>query len=562
MTIVRWSTSAMPCNFSGLKDAFGTGVGSMLTVHELGLVARVCTFFRDQVNRRTLAVAALEIQQVSAPLAEKVNADYAAAFWGDERLPTEIVVTAGDGCNTFVLGMRATATGAALLNSLKECWQKAALLSAAPKDSLAEKRWILFYGGLTKLLDACPVKKEEEWALNPEWETARRAELHESGLPAVTIDTRIETQRGELATIAAVQNENLGRAMRALQEFFTREKLTDSFNRVFAYSIIPEDEKWSRWAGEVFAFARETALGRTQVRALIETNRPLPETLLGVHRIVDETEHERARSLLSLGDALAGLGFVAPAGVRNIGRWLESEEERPHLEQIEGLALNNSSDIPRAIGRFQGLTTLQFTGPIAYLPDELASLPNLKRLRFFQSNFSALPDILQRIPALTELAILNNRLPIRELPEGLACKLHTSRLGMMCSAAWQGFHGGFFEIEEFERYEHQKYFGLDRRELTNIPFYLWFEETFSLPYISMEWAFYPFQLLADVFDIHNRDLGEAAIPLFLFALGASAFLLALDLAFFIYNLLLNLAIEPIVTFFRDRLGYTRMVALA
>ncbi|MBI2743101.1 MAG: hypothetical protein HYX48_04210 [Chlamydiales bacterium] len=575
----NWIASTRPCDFTGFKDAFGTGVGSMLTVHELGLVARVCTFFRDQVTRRTLDVVALEIQQTSSSLVEKVKTDYDALFKGDKRHPSSIFDTYRRECYALMGKVRLVVVEGTLCDDLQSCWKQyesfsreierewwkgRSGLGLSPRNKVTEERHAIFLHNLSRQLSVCMISKENEWALKPDWEAARRAELHEGGFPAVTIDEKIESQRSELNTIAAVQNENLGRALRALQEFFMRERLTHSFNRVFTDAAIPQNERWGRWAGDLLATARETGVGRVQLRALIQNSRPLRETMLGVHRIVDETEPVIAKSLSSLGSALSREGLGIDFDPDNPRSLLESERARERLERIASLMLFECSDIPRAIGRFQGLTSIRVDGRIAYLPDELASLPNLQSVVLWGSNFSSLPPLLERMPALTQLRIFN-MLPIREFPDGLARKLHTSRLDMMWTSAWQGFTAEFSAPDWDEKYERQKYFGLSRVQFTNIPFYFWFEESFSIPYIPGGLFAWPFITLFEslVPEGRVRHLLSGPFMIFLAAitLPTLPLLFILNLPIFAYNLLLNLAIEPVVTYFRDQLGYSRMVAV-
>ncbi|MBI2743102.1 MAG: leucine-rich repeat domain-containing protein [Chlamydiales bacterium] len=562
----NWITSARPCDFSGFKDAFGTGVGSMLTVHELGLVARVCTFFRDQVTRRTLAVAALEIQQASAPLAERVSADYEATFEPDERVSLSIFQNEEQKCSDAILGIRTTPFERSLLfmRLIQSCG-KYMFNSKTSSDELTRRRHLVFERRLTVRVTDCLLKKEDEWALNPDWETLRRAELQERGDSAATIDERIETQRGELAVIAAAQDEKLRSAQQMLESFISRETLTRSFNRVFNDKAVPQNSRWQRWAGRDLELARETARGSSELDVFLRTDagkKLSSARFLEIQAIAERSEDEIEKNWERFAVALRAQGVgIQGESYLSCREWIEDDRNRGILERVERLEIEEATDIPRAIERLQELKSLRFIGRITHLPNELARLPNLQNLTFYNSSFVEVPALLQDLPALSHLRIFQNS--IRELPDGIARKLHTNRLGMLARSAYEQF------LDEgwMWKYSNELYLGLKRWDLERIPFYIALEEL-SLPYS-------PYYFLATPLIIPGWLIGEiirgcfGEVPNFLnafwngvlysFAFITAPLVLLLNLPIFAYNLLLNLAIEPVVTYFRDRLGYSRMV---
>ncbi|MBI2743103.1 MAG: leucine-rich repeat domain-containing protein [Chlamydiales bacterium] len=526
MTIVRWSTSARPCDFSGFKDAFGTGVGSMLTVHELGLVARVCTFFRDQVTRRTLAVVSMEIRQASSDLESRVSIGYENAFRGSIYSPLINFFTVRSGKSNLTSSIQIVAGESVELEDFRENWEKywCDSLRFVGGSQVVAQRHALF---ITDLKDRLQLNQEAELT---------------SRLPVAT---------------------------QALKDFFTREKLTYSFNQVFSDQAIPENERWQRWAGRDLELARETGRGRFQLVAFLQTDagRKLNSArFLEVRAIADRNEAQIADSWDNFILALRMQGVQVPYGDYMVQRgWVEAEGNRGALERVAQLIIQGSTDIPRVIERMQGLRSLTFTGAITHLHNEFARLPNLQNLMFYNSSFNEVPALLENLPALTHLQIIANTPPITTLPDGIARKLHTNRLGMLARSAYeQFFHEGGPMM-----YSNELYLGLRQWDLERVPFYIALAE-FSLPYP-------PYYLLATplfvlgllIGDIIRGCFGE--VPNFLNAfwngvLYSVAFITAplvllLNLPIFAYNLLLNLAIEPVVTYFRDRLGYSRMVAV-
>jgi hypothetical protein len=93
-------------------------------------------------------------------------------------------------------------------------------------------------------------------------------------------------------------------------------------------------------------------------------------------------------------------------------------------------------------------------------------------------------------------------------------------------------------------------FEINPRQLTDIPFALWFYETFSLPYTNLSFM-----------NAFLDWLKDEALCCVAFSVVSLTLLVALVLNFplLLINLFLLKVVEPIVTCIRDLLGYSRMV---
>jgi hypothetical protein len=91
---------------------------------------------------------------------------------------------------------------------------------------------------------------------------------------------------------------------------------------------------------------------------------------------------------------------------------------------------------------------------------------------------------------------------------------------------------------------------LNPGELTEVPFRSWFRAHFSLPSLSLG-------LILFLARLNDWAPEQTLTVVLLGILFAPIILCALPLA--LINFVIHLGVEPLVTFVRDKLGYSRMV---
>ncbi|MBI2743096.1 MAG: hypothetical protein HYX48_04185 [Chlamydiales bacterium] len=178
----------------------------------------------------------------------------------------------------------------------------------------------------------------------------------------------------------------------------------------------------------------------------------------------------------------------------------------------------------------------------SYLPP----LPHtLESVEISFCNFLEIPSAILDLPNLTALNIFDNLSPIRAFPDALARRVQTRNdLGFFLRDAKNA-------VMKLGTVSGNNNLPIDRTHLTHIPFFIWLRETFSLPHIS-------FFALPDLIRDNLGDFFWIALPILIASLLP---LFAFNLLVLSYNLFLNFILEPVVTYFRDQLGYSRMVAV-
>ena len=262
---------------------------------------------------------------------------------------------------------------------------------------------------------------------------------------------------------------------------------------------------------------------------------------------------------------------------------LRSPYNAPLLAGIRELDLHDTSAIPDEIETLSSLRFVRIEGNannrLCDLPKTFGNLPQLSNLVLFGHDFHKLPDALGKLPPLWKLRI-TSKISIREFPEELARKQYGGSrwliYDLICSTIYDDHPNPPWYPEP--RNKVVGHFGwLPQADLTDIPFFLWFRENFSISYfpvfIPNTWLynllepffFSPAVMVRKVVESLTRSLGlwaeiplviVSSIPFFIIPVA----LLLLNLPIFLYNLFINLAIEPIVTFVRENLlGYSPMV---
>ncbi len=390
-------------------------------------------------------------------------------------------------------------------------------------------------------------------------------------------------------------NRNFDARMQALKELCLRLRVMHRFNLVVrtqglniedraqilrCFSALQESQRIAAKAylngDETFAqaLAEETAQASCSRRRFIKL-----ENLLMTHEM-----RERSFNLHALWE---GIAFVPPlilpprtAYERSL--WLRDPAHAAILTQIQHLGLRDITAVPEEIEILRSLRALSIDCDegdeepfirLRTLPAAIGRLQQLKHLSIRRSALREIPTFLEGLPRLETLAIVNTT-PLTVFPEGLARRQY----------------GGFFGLvpdfmQAWDTRDYTTWFGypadgvrhfawLPRSQLTDIPFFLWFREKFSLPYLNiftnswitthlsypfLEWSDSVLAYLDTCSDLIN-GAGKLSMMLLFVLLFIPLFSLSIiNLPFFVYNVFVNLAIEPIVTFVRENLlGYSPM----
>ncbi len=295
-------------------------------------------------------------------------------------------------------------------------------------------------------------------------------------------------------------------------------------------------------------------------------------------RIQDTESQERCYNMNRFWGAL-GFGAI-PYTAFERSLWLRDPAHALTLARINGGALNltnilhfdtDLSAIPDEIETLTGLQNLFIStegegNRLRGLPETFGNLQGLSMLTLTRQDFYVLPDSLARLPRLSRFEIIENRHPIRVFPEPLARKQYGGFVGLL-----QECLDASFNLKSWDRDPRapvgalRHYAWLPQNDFTDVPFFLWFRENFSLPYLHVvmreeEWPeswVHCFKWFMSTLErISPLLMIPVVIPLLVFALTK----LLLNVPIFLFNLFVNLVIEPIVTFVRENLlGYSPMV---
>ncbi len=265
--------------------------------------------------------------------------------------------------------------------------------------------------------------------------------------------------------------------------------------------------------------------------------------------------------------------------------WLRDPTNAPELAQ-RGFyfLLRNISGIPDEIDAFPDTRFVEVDDRQALPAQRLRTLPNsfgnlsqIDGLRLYGCDLREIPRALETVPRLQIFIIQENAHPIRIFPEGVA-RQHFSGIYYLFEEAMDGLSRLTLGVPA----DGAKHFAwLPRADFTDIPFFLWFRENFTLPYIpAFNWrspffstilapAVFLFNYFAQLLEyiglprdsmLHTALVipigGICTVPFWIIPVA----LVHLNTPIFLFNLFVNLAIEPIVTFVRENLlGYSPMV---
>ncbi|MBI2742999.1 MAG: hypothetical protein HYX48_03695 [Chlamydiales bacterium] len=255
--------------------------------------------------------------------------------------------------------------------------------------------------------------------------------------------------------------------------------------------------------------------------------------------------------------------------------WLNDPANALQLQQVSRLSMSHPRAVPilpKEVIRLSCLKTLILSSGIDAslqlhaLPNELPA--SLESLTFSFTHFEEIPAVLATgsfrvsFDDNAERAILPEAVA-RHQCSGIMTHLREYYWGSIGRAAQIVYNNGDREYSHF--------MGLKRHELEEIPFFLWFRDTFSMPYFYQNGIWFikagrAVEYVRHVLTEYSPFLEPLAIVLEtvnLGVLGATYFplLFLLNLPILLFNLLLDYTVQPVVTLFRSYYGYSPMVRL-
>ncbi|MBI2742991.1 MAG: hypothetical protein HYX48_03655 [Chlamydiales bacterium] len=345
--------------------------------------------------------------------------------------------------------------------------------------------------------------------------------------------------------------------------FIAREKVTQRF--LLASRTIPKLYASQKEAADVLL------LTRIQFQNL-ELN-PSSESFCAAETFILERVGRLRDASLTLFAEHRVWNVPTEARAETIRDWLRSpptEHDRNSLLAVTTWeeAASFSHLLPDEIRYLKNLKKLELkgyqdTGGVTTLPETLAQL-SLNALVLEHNSLLRLPPVLARMPYIEYLEIRENQRPITVLSDEIAraqCTgfaIHNFRF-LRSSVP----HGR--AEEEYGQF--RDYVGLDPHHLTEVPFFIWFRDTFSISYLPFHHLVDPLinstnHLLRVDFLRYLPWYNVLGVVLFMsVVVSVVACMFLINSPILLANMLINGIIEPLVTLSRDLLGYSRMVRL-
>ncbi|MBI2742996.1 MAG: hypothetical protein HYX48_03680 [Chlamydiales bacterium] len=275
----------------------------------------------------------------------------------------------------------------------------------------------------------------------------------------------------------------------------------------------------------------------------------------------------------------AGHPAIFPNDRRTVNErreWLNDQANAEQLRQIESLYLGPGYEVsilPKEVVRLPCLKTLYLSSGIDdfsllhALPNELPA--SLKNLELCFTNFEKIPDVLAT-GAFKVTFCYNQKRAI--LSEAIARHQCSGIRSHVEEFIWNSWTRPFNIVHRQDSTRFSLFMGLKPGiELKEIPFFLWFRDTYSARY-TYEQGVWFFKAIGAV-ESATRGLTEfspflepLAALMYGVAFGALIwtflpFIFLTNFTLLIYNLLLDYTVLPVVTLYRNFYGYSPMVRL-
>ena len=357
------------------------------------------------------------------------------------------------------------------------------------------------------------------------------------------------------------QEEALNQLFNRGLKFLVRENLATRFHDVHReFSTLHASQK----EGATFS-----AVQRQRFEELDRSSFAL-ERFRAAEELVFNTEIDRDRALEQAWRQIRQCINVGPhvnARAPLVRAWMIDPANQNALEGVYALDLGRINVCPPEIGRLSSLRWLRLVnGALTSLPREFENLRSLGMLDLSNQRFAAMPDLAYRLPSLMVISLTGNP-EFRSVSEEFTRHFFgwNALLGEAIGDALR-----FLELVDGSNsaFRNCRLFSADE-QLTEIPFCLWFRDTFSIPHFPLM-PVIPLAvggialigLLTPYLDWFGSIIalilaGIIALPFLALCLA----LILLDLPIFLWNAFVGMTLEPLVTQVRDYWDYSHMVRL-
>ncbi|MBI2743453.1 MAG: hypothetical protein HYX48_06005 [Chlamydiales bacterium] len=530
------------------------------------------------------------IRLLSTKLDQTWSADSDEARYTElfgRRPPAEVIPTLAAECNALHTAVIGPGPHPGTYQLRHTNWQRFLSAFGVPdSNELVSKRLANLYCAIKKRLSQAP---QQLWVLERNWLGAKlvadgELELYNDSTEEQQTVRRRAIEEERIRILISL-NENLLDIETLYRDFQSREAVTRRFQitmRAGGSNLTPFMIAFRISAQKHGFLSAFQNFCRDPMRLSVQKIITLQ---LNIHIPVEDRVEENFMGFCR-GLAARGVSLDITRSSGELRARLENADVISEIARIKHFSFENISGVlPEELNKLTGVEELLInaTGPargnIVSMDLQEFAFPQLRTLTIRDAGLRSVPDFGLSAPQLSRLVIdysfFHNvkRGVIRVLPDDLARRTQASSFYAYYQNAWS------YSLwsSNYRSHNSEAYMNLSSWDLSDIPFFIWFRDNCNVPQIpilqlgrSLQEASYPFignvgyvveDLLAGRFAaLMNNPL---AIPLALFLtvpaalLGAA--LAALNVAIFGVNLFLNYAIEPVVTYFRDQLGYSRMV---
>ncbi|MBI2743454.1 MAG: hypothetical protein HYX48_06010 [Chlamydiales bacterium] len=447
-------------------------------------------------------------------------------------------------------------------------------------------RLLFFFSRFFKDLNDLQLPEQNAWVHQENWLQAKLIASGEADShPLLTAEERSAREAEISVDRTFILMLQSGRLKTACNTFETFYYIPELVTRRFHKTMQEGSTDLTPFMRDLKADAEKSSAGAARFRAFCADSQRLSTTKINQLEeflLNDPLHRARDSNFRQLCIALHSKGIFTEQDVSVVIDLLRTAFARPdiavRIAQVEELSLSQITDIPPELSALTGLKKLSIFFKDGTRLDRLDlrafAFTQLTHLHISKAGLNEVPLISESATSLSKVTISQQE-PIYVLTDDLARRTQANSL---LAYFYQAVvHSAFWDPNNQIGFAPLRYMGLDSSHLSDLPFFIWFRDNCNVPHIPIldlgMWArnaSYPFigdvsTMLENLFTGRFYSLmnNPALIPWALLLAVPAALLgitfIALNVAIFGVNLFLNYAIEPIVTYFRDQLGYSRMV---
>ncbi|MBI2743455.1 MAG: hypothetical protein HYX48_06015 [Chlamydiales bacterium] len=470
---------------------------------------------------------------------------------------------------TYLIDSALGASYGAVRRVLKERWERLIALPLVEQvNALSNKRRALFFSEFKRELERCQLPATQQWAIarNPLDEYLRTHGEQEAFFALTHNQRRDRSAAIEIERLAIVTPKTglIAACSLLCHQFYLREIVT----RRFESTMRENSTELDPFMRDLRSSASETSVGLQRFQAFRRDPKSLSlEKITEFEEfLLTDLEHndQRRINFSELRDALSAqqIPFDAHESDESLRSLFATPDLASQIAQIGSLRLlQELSGIPLELRLCKGLRELQiiFEAGCNFTSLDFSAFTELATLTIRNAGLSQLPLLPENGETLSRV-VIDQPEPIRVLPDDLARRTQANTFRAFAQDAW--FHMQVWNPQAHNSYRiyNLGFMDLPPANLSDIPFFIWFRDNCTAPYIPI--LDYVKMLASPAKALYYAGDYHLLIPAILFTFPfafLSPFFFAINLAIFGVNLFLNYAIEPIVTYFRDQLGYSRMV---